>query len=105
MAISFTWPNKDPEERLDYPLDWADWLVTGNTLDSSVVIQEGTSTPSGLTDITVEGATTFTTEQSIVWLSGGTEGETYVFKITVTDNEAGTDRQGVRRVKIKIKTK
>jgi len=103
--MAFKWPDKDPEEILDYPLDWVDWLITGRALDDSTVVQDGTSTPGGLSDITIMGASTYTTTQSIVWLSGGTIGETYTFKITVSDDEAGQDRTGVRRVKIKVKQK
>ena len=98
------WPNKDPEEVLDYPVQFDDWLIPG--LDIAVgatVVQEGISTPGGLTDLIVDGA--FVAGTSIVtWLSAGTDGETYTFKITA--NDTGTPiRTVVRRVKIKIKVK
>jgi len=102
--MALVWPNKDPEEVLDYPVQFDDWLIAG--LDIAVgatVVQEGISTPGGLTDLIVDGA--FVAGKSIVtWLSAGTDGETYTFKITA--NDTGTPvRTVVRRVKIKIKVK
>jgi len=98
------WPQKDPEEVLDYPVQFTDWLVEGCDIASgATVVQEGTSEPSNLTDLVVDGV--FVAGKAIVtWLSGGTSGDTYTFKITAADT--GTPiRTVVRRVKIKIKTK
>ena len=102
MALKF--PDKDPEEVLDYPIQFDDWLVFGCDIASgATVVQEGTSTPNGLTDLTVDNA--FVAGKAIVtWLSGGTDGETYTFKVTATDTGSPV-RTVVRRVKIKIKTK
>lgn len=102
--MALVWPNKDPEEVLDYPVQFDDWLVSGCDIASgATVVQEGTSEPGLLTDLVVDGV--FVAGKSIVtWLSGGTADETYTFKITATDT--GTPvRTVVRRVKIKIKTK
>ena len=102
MALS--WPNKDPEEVLDYPVQFTDWLVEGCDIASgAAVVQEGTSEPGNLTDLAVDGV--FVAGKAIItWLSGGTSEETYTFKITADDT--GTPvRTVVRRVKIKIKTK
>ena len=105
MALSF--PEKDPEEVLDYPTNFTDWLVTGCDIDGvtnpPTVVQEGTSTPTGLTDVVVD-AVFVAGKQIVTWLSGGTAGESYIFKITADDT--GTPvRTVVRRVKIKIKQK
>lgn len=102
MALS--WPPKDPEEVLDYPVQFDDWLVAGCDIAAGpTVALEGTSTPGGLSDLTVDN--TFVAGKSIVvWLSSGTDGETYTFKITAIDT--GTPvRTVVRRVKIKVKLK
>lgn len=104
MALS--WPAKDPEEVLDYPVQFDNWLITGfDILDSPAptVAQEGVSDPGGLTDIVVDNV--FVSGKAIVtWLSGGTVDETYTFKITAQDT--GTPaRTVVRRVKIKVKQK
>lgn len=102
MALS--WPPKDPEEVLDYPVQFNDWLVEGCDIASgATVAQEGVSDPGALTDLSVDGA--FVAGKAIItWLSGGTDGETYTFKITAQDTGTPT-RTVVRRVKIKVKTK
>ena len=102
MAI--VWPNKDPEEVLDYPVQFDNWLVQGCDIAASpTVAQEGVSTPGGLTDITVDNV--FVAGKAIVtWLSSGTDGETYIFKMTAMDT-ATPVRTVVRRIKIKIKAK
>jgi hypothetical protein len=102
--MALVWPNKDPEEVLDYPVQFDDWLVSGCDIAAgATVVQEGVSEPGGLTDLTVDGV--FVAGKSIVtWLSAGTNDETYTFKITA--NDTGTPiRTVIRRVKIKIKVK
>ena len=104
MALS--WPNKDPEEVLDYPVQFNDWLVAGCDIAAApapTVVQEGLSEPSGLTDLTVDNA--FVAGKSIVvWLSSGTAGEKYTFKITASDT-GDPVRTVIRRVKIAVKNK
>ena len=105
MALS--WPPKDPQEVLDYPVQFNDWLVEGCDIDGvgtpPTVVQEGTSTPGGLTDLIVDNV--FVAGKSIVtWLSAGTSGESYVFKMTALDTGSPA-RTVVRRIKIKVKDK
>lgn len=70
---------KDPDEVLDYTVDWSNWLATGETISTS------TFTPdAGITkDSETNGNTAGT-----VWLSGGTAGESYSVtnRITTTDS-------------------
>ena len=42
--MALKWPDKDPEEILDYPLDWTDWLgaVPPAVIDTVSVTQDGT---------------------------------------------------------------
>ncbi len=97
---------KDPEEILDYPIDFTDWLVAGAGIDNSPVVtatQEGTSIPGGLSDITVSQIV-IASPKVILWLSGGTDGEKYTIKIVGTDNQS-PQRTWVRRATIKIKKK
>ncbi len=69
-----TLPTKDPNEVLDYQIDWADAkaprLVTGETLvSSSLEVVEGTLTiDQELSDFVPSGLVT-------VWVSGGAAGE------------------------------
>jgi hypothetical protein len=104
--MALVWPNKDPEEVLDYPVGFSDWLISGLDIKSSpapTVAQEGTSDPGGLVDLSVDNVFV-AGKQIVVWLSGGTSGEAYTFKITAQDTGTPT-RTVVRRVKIKVKEK
>lgn len=76
MATSANQFDKDPEARLDYMIDWSDWL-------DADTITESTWTPA--TGITVDSDSN-TTTTTTVWLSGGTLGATYkvVNHITTT---------------------
>ena len=94
------WPNKDPDEILDYQLDWANpqkpRLVTNETLVSSawtviqgsVVLGTGTNgapaptfAPSGL---------------STVWLKGGVIGEMCILNNRVTTSAGRTYEEEVK---------
>ncbi len=105
--MALVWPAKDPEEVLDYPVDLSLWLTTGSDIEPTTpiptVAQEGVSDPGGLTDILVDNV--FVSGKLIVvWLSSGTDGETYTFKATIADNQSN-QRTLVRRIKIKVKLK
>lgn len=103
------WPDKDPEEELDYPLSFVDWVVDPNVLDSGVGVIESATLPDGSAEETPTLSIDLVqlgTNVANFWLSGGTDGATYVIKATVTDdNVVPYDRTGVRRVKIKVKQK
>jgi hypothetical protein len=103
MALS--WPNKDPEEYLDYPVDFSAWVVSPAAIDSATCVVEsqvGDDTASPLVIELVQ----FGSNIVNVWLSGGVSGVKYVFKVTATDNNVTpADRVGVRRVKLTVKDK
>lgn len=103
--MALTWPNKDPEEVLDYPVDFTLWVVSGNTINSAACVIEskvGDDTANPLVIDTVN----FATDIVNVWLTGGVAGVKYTFKVTVTDNNAvPVARTGVRRVKMTVKEK
>lgn len=87
------WPNKDPDEVLDYELDWAneddprlelsETLVTSlwTVVEGDVVINSSSFAPSGL---------------STVWLSGGTDGTLCVLNNKVTTSKARTYDEDVK---------
>lgn len=54
---------KDPNEVLDFVVDWSDWLPTGDTISTSAW-----TVPAGITNDSDTNDTTTTT----IWLSGGT---------------------------------
>lgn len=73
-------PTQDPDDRLDYPIDWSRWLAkVGDTIVNST-----------WTDIT-PGITTsdeaFTTTATVVYIEGGEEGERYSLTNQITTAE------------------
>ncbi len=98
--MSLRWPKKDPDEVLDYVLDWlgtssqpGPLYGADDTISNSLwVVPAGISKESDTFD---DGTVT-------IWLSGGTVGETYEFlnRITTADG-----RVFDQTVKIYVKEK
>ena len=91
MALS--WPPKDPDEVLDYEIDWALRLDGADTITTSTWL-----VPVGITKDSDSKTTTTTT----IWLSGGTEGTTYSLVNRVVTTQGRTFDQ---TAKLKLKTK
>lgn len=103
--MALKWPDKDPEEELDYPVDFSQWVVQGNTIDSAACVIESVDGDDSANPLVVD-TVNFASDIVNVWLTGGVVGVKYTFKVTVTDdNVSPFDRQGVRRVTLKIKAK
>lgn len=83
---------KDPDAVLDYTGDWAAWL-NGDTIQTSTWIPDD--------GITVDSSTHDDTTAT-VWLSGGTNLETYEVTNRVATAGGRTDD---RTIKIKVKEK
>lgn len=85
-----TWPTKDPDDTLDYAIDWVASLDQGDALVGVEWI-----VPDGLTG----GESGWLGEVAYVWLSGGTAGQSYRVTCRIT-TEAGRvlDRSGTLRV-------
>ena len=66
---------KDPDETLDYYIDWGTLFLAGDTIIGSVWI-----VPSGITQVSTSNTTTRTT----IWLSGGTIGESKLLTNRIT---------------------
>jgi len=85
---------KDPDEILDYQIDWTTLLETGETLSTSTWTPDG-----GLTKVseshTAAGVST-------VFVSGGTNGTTYKVKCEVTTSAGRTYN---RTIFVEIKDK
>ncbi len=89
-----TWPPKDPDEVLDYQVDWSARLDTGEVITTSVFsIVAGT--------VTIDSQS-FNGALSTVWLSGGTEGETNVLSCEIETDEGRTYNESVR---LRIRTR
>ena len=65
--MSLAWPAKDPNEKLDYEIDWS------ARLGDDTIASSDWTVPDGLTKEQESNSTTAT----LVWLSGGTLGKTY----------------------------
>ncbi len=90
MAI--TWPQKDPNEVLDYALNWTGRL-TGDTIATSVW-----TVPAGITS----NSETVSDKQTVIWLSGGSNGTWYELLNRITTAGGRTMDQ---TVKIFVKNK
>ena len=63
----------DPDSRLDYAVDWTDWLQPGEQLDAATwTIPSGPGSISAL-----PGSQQVVDGRAIIWLTGGTPGQTY----------------------------
>lgn len=82
MATKFKDYKQDPEANLDWIFDWNLWLGEFEFISSAQFI-----TDPGIT-VTNNSSTQKT---ATVWLSGGTEGQTYRITCRVTTNEGRTD--------------
>lgn len=73
--------DKDPDDVLDYAIDWSTWLGEDTITASTWTEPDG---------ITVDSSTNTTTTATI-WLSGGTLGEAYSLTNHIT-TAAGRER-------------
>lgn len=90
MALS--WDAKDPDEVLDYTIDWTARLA-GDTIAASTWV-----VPAGIT----KDSDSFTTTGTVIWLSAGAIGEAY--ELTNRIDTAG-GRTMDQTVKLKVKAK
>lgn len=87
------WPDKDPQETLDYRLNWRARVPVGDKIVSSTW-----SSPLSIT----KGINTYTDYTTTLWLSGGVIGESYTFVNTVTTTAGRVMEQSV---KVKVVSK
>lgn len=93
MAVSiFT---KDPDAVLDYKFDWSNWLESDETISSAVV-----TVSSGITknsdSITDSGSSV------TVWLSGGTQEESFYVSCKIVTSKSRTDE---RTMEVRVKNR
>jgi hypothetical protein len=72
---------KDPDAKLDYKIDWSDWL-DGDTISASTW-----TVPAGLTKV----SDTFSNTTATIWLSGGTAGLHYEVTNRITTGAGRID--------------
>lgn len=95
--MALFWPYKDPDEVLDYSINWADrldvdtistsvWMLAANTPDANLAF----------------GVNSYSNTATVIWLSGGTLGKDYHVTNRITTAAGRTMDQSV---KIKIRHK
>ena len=113
--MSFRWPNKDPDETLDYSVDWsrylADaqinsivWFVQSKSYNTKTQIDAGetlATASSGATTDTIQNVSqTNTTQVATINIAGGTHNEEYTFTCRISDSTGSTSE---RSIKMKVK--
>lgn len=69
---------KQPDDLLDYPIDAAEWLASGDEVQSITVEADD--------GITVDSSS-HTTDLAVVWLKGGEDGKTYDVSVEITTKQ------------------
>ena len=104
--MSFRWPNKDPDETLDYSMDWSRFLNTGVNITAvlwSVDALDGTKTTiasgatvNGLQNVSQNKTNTV----AIINFGLGTNNTEYKVHCKITDSSGS---QAERVVKLRVK--
>jgi hypothetical protein len=103
--MSFRWPNKDPDETLDYSVDWSRWL-NGATISTVVwYVDDSAGAKTALTaGSTVNGlqnvAQTISNGVATINLGLGTNNTEYKIYCRMSDN-SGNIAERVVRLRIK----
>lgn len=103
--MSFRWPNKDPDETLDYSVDWSRWL-NGATISSVVwSVDNSSGVKTAITSgTTVNGiqnvSQTISGGVATINLGLGTANIEYKFYCTMSDS-SGNVAERVIRLRVK----
>lgn len=94
------WPDKDPDEFLDYQLDWSARLASGETISTSTwTFDAGNADAALIKSLPSIGSPATTTK---IWLDVGTLGLTYkLINSVVTSGSREMDQT----VRIRIRTR
>jgi hypothetical protein len=103
--VSFRWPNKDPDETLDYSIDWSRYLGSASITNVSWFVDDATGTktliPSGAVVNGIQNvAPTTTGKVTTINLGLGTNNTEYKFYCNITDS---TGTVSERTVKLRVK--
>ena len=112
--MSFRWPIKDPDERLDYSIDWSRflgtatisstvWSVKSNVYNTETVIGDGqtlTAASSSATTDTISkiGATTLDSTSQIctIQIEGGVANREYTWFCAMTDSTGSIAKRSIK---------
>lgn len=113
--MSFRWPNKDPDETLDYSVDWsrflgsatiasAVWSVKTTSYTTKTTLDAGqdlnTASGGASTDTIQNTAQSNTSTVATINIAGGTNNEEYTFFCTMTDS---TGSIAERSIKLRVR--
>lgn len=97
--MSLVWPNKDPDELLDYSVDWSSiignltitnvvWSVSSTAYAPEVVLTAGqnltAATNSARIDSIQNIQQALTGNVAVIYVAGGYHGVDYTFRCTIT---------------------
>lgn len=113
--MSFRWPFKDPDETLDYSVDWSrfledatissvTWSVKTSAYDTETTLLSGqtltTASSSATTDSIQNVSSTNTNTVATINIGGGVANREYTFFCTVVDSTGSTAK---RSIKLKVR--
>ena len=88
-----TYIEKDPYAVLDYTLNWADWMPSGNTINAITVTAQAIT---GDTAALVIDSSTNTTTNVTATISGGTVGNIYNVEYRIVTDTSLRDSRNFR---------
>lgn len=89
---------KDPEEVLDYTLDWSEYLPAGDTVASATW-----TVPDGITESTAPGHQhNVNGARTTIWLAGGSEPKDYLITCRIVSAQG---RQADRTFEIAVRSR
>lgn len=99
--MSFRWPNKDPDETLDYSVDWSRWLagasISGCTwyVDNSDGVKTQISAGELINGIQ-NVSQTISGDVTTIYLGSGTNNIDYKFYCRITTNVGSATERTIR---------
>ena len=115
--MAFRWPFKDPDETLDYSVDWSrylgsatistvTWSVTTSVYSTETTLASGqtltTASSSATTDSIQNVSQTNTNTVATINIGGGVANREYTFFCTIVDSTASTSK---RSIKLKVRNR
>ena len=100
--MSMKWPNKDPDEVLDYSIDWSRFLGTATIVDYTWYVEDENGVKTELTDSgpLVNGiqlvSSTATNTVTTAYIGSGTDNLMYKFTCKITDTNGLVVERSVR---------
>ena len=113
--MSFKWPNKDPDETLDYSVDWSRfldtaiitsviWFVKSSLYNTKTRLNAGqnltNASSSAVTDSIQNVSQTNTNTVATINIAGGQNNVEYTFFCQMTDDTGSTAE---RSIKLRLK--